>query len=168
MKLQVTLQQQGNQARLDEIRLQSEARQGELAAEAERLKAQLEASRQASEAEIARLGALAAAQERMEEAKQMSTRVAAQEAPSGYAWIDGVVRMVRPGITLLFVLLYIAVKALMVWYVLRTAPSNTDPDTIAKVLNQVWRDEDAAAFTGILAFWFGGRVFEKMRGSARR
>ncbi|HEX7927240.1 MAG TPA: hypothetical protein VF678_06600 [bacterium] len=168
LKLQAGMQQQGAQARLEEIRVQSAARQGELAAEAERLKAQLEASRQASEAEIARLGALAAAQERVEEAKQMSVRVAAQEAPSGVEWVDSVVRMVRPGITILFVLLYITVKVFMVLYVLRTAPNIANATVIADILNQIWRDEDAAAFTGILALWFGGRVFEKMRASQRR
>jgi hypothetical protein len=72
----------------------------------------------------------------------------------GIKWVDALNFLVRPLTTYFFLGMYGLVKLAMLVVALRT----TDP--WVSIL-QCWTPEDGAILSGILAFWFVGRVFDK-------
>jgi hypothetical protein len=83
--------------------------------------------------------------------------VAAQGRPSGVKWVDGLSSSVRPVITYWFMLLYCAAKtAALVAAVTAGAGWGT-------AVLHAWTEADQALWSGVLNFWFLGRVFDRVR-----
>lgn len=80
--------------------------------------------------------------------------LAGQMQRVGIWWVDALNMLVRPLTTYWFLFLYSLVKFATVIVALRAS----DPWT-AIIL--CWTKDDAAILSGILAFWFVGRVFDK-------
>lgn len=106
------------------------------------------------EADKARYGAqLATAELQADSAQYVAGLSALQEAVrgqfqlTGNKWIDGFNMSVRPVITYAFFSLYAGVKLEMLYS--------------GSTLAQVWGPEDMGLFSGILSFYFMGRVFDK-------
>lgn len=77
-----------------------------------------------------------------------------QMQKTGIRWVDALNFLVRPLTTYYFLGFYGLVKIA----ILVTAMQLTD--TWGAIL-QIWTNDDAAILSGILAFWFVGRVFDK-------
>lgn len=75
----------------------------------------------------------------------------------GIKWVDALNFLVRPLTTYYFLGLYGLVKLSMIVVALRAV----DPWV---ALIQCWSADDAAILSGILAFWFVGRVWDKKDG----
>jgi hypothetical protein len=71
-------------------------------------------------------------------------------------WVDALNFLVRPLSTYYFLTLYGIVKMATIIVALRT----TDPWL---AIIQCWTADDGAIMSGILAFWFVGRVFDKKK-----
>lgn len=72
----------------------------------------------------------------------------------GVWWIDALNFLVRPITTYYFLAFYGLVKLAMIIVAMRAA------DPWVSII-QCWTDEDKAILSGILGFWFLGRVFDK-------
>jgi hypothetical protein len=72
----------------------------------------------------------------------------------GVWWVDALNFLVRPLTTYYFLAFYGIVKLAMIVVAMRS----TDPWV---AIIQCWSAEDGAILSGILAFWFVGRVFDK-------
>lgn len=83
--------------------------------------------------------------------------VAGQSRPSGVKWADALSTSVRPIITYWFMALYCAAKAAAFVAVL-----NAGAGWGAAVL-AAWSEADQALWSGVLNFWFVGRVFDRAR-----
>ena len=77
-----------------------------------------------------------------------------QMQKTGVWWVDAMNFLVRPLTTYLFLAMYCAVKIATLAVALRSM------DPWSAIL-QVWNVDDGAILSGILAFWFVGRVFDK-------
>ena len=75
---------------------------------------------------------------------------------SGIKFVDALNMLVRPLVTYYFLILFGIYKAAM----LSVALVNQD---VWHAILQVYTADDAAMLSGILAFWFVGRVFEKSK-----
>jgi hypothetical protein len=82
--------------------------------------------------------------------------LAGQMQKIGVWWADALNFLVRPLTTYFFLLMYGAVKVAT----LVVALSGTDP---WHAILQCWSEDDRAILSGILAFWFVGRVFDKKK-----
>ena len=80
--------------------------------------------------------------------------LAGQMQKVGIKWVDALNFLVRPLTTYYFLGMYGLVKLSMIVVALRGA----DPWV---AIIQCWSADDAAILSGILAFWFVGRVFDK-------
>lgn len=88
----------------------------------------------------------------------LTEAIKAQAAPSGVRWIDGFSSLMRPLITLQWVvLLYPAV--IIASYIL--AIDSGIPPLVAVV--ETFGPGERALVAGILNFWFLGRVFDRVR-----
>jgi hypothetical protein len=83
--------------------------------------------------------------------------VAGQGRPSGVKWADALSTSVRPIITYWFMALYCAAKAAAF-----VATLNAGAGWGAAALTS-WSEADQALWSGVLNFWFVGRVFERSR-----
>lgn len=83
--------------------------------------------------------------------------VAGQSRPSGVKWADALSTSVRPIITYWFMALYCAAKAAAF-----VAALNAGAGWGAAVLT-AWSEADQALWSGVLNFWFVGRVFDRAR-----
>lgn len=82
--------------------------------------------------------------------------VKAQAAPSGISGVDALSKAVRPTITFWYFGLYAAARtAAFTVAVLSGVPA-------LEVLANVWTPADSAMLSGIINFWFLGRVFDKV------
>lgn len=72
----------------------------------------------------------------------------------GVWWVDALNFLVRPLTTYYFLAFYGIVKLAMIVVAMRSA------DPWVSII-QCWSAEDGAILSGILAFWFVGRVFDK-------
>ena len=79
-----------------------------------------------------------------------------QMQPTGIRLVDALNWLVRPLTTYYFLILYGLVKASMLMVALNTPGLDTWHAII-----QCWSADDAQTLSGILAFWFVGRVFDK-------
>lgn len=66
---------------------------------------------------------------------------------TGVPWIDGLNMSVRPVVTYSFFLLYACIKANLLYH--------------GVSLLGIWTDTDMGLFSGILSFYFMGRVFDR-------
>lgn len=126
---------------------------------------QIAADQARAAAQIQTQQALAATQLQMTETQgdinAAIAQLAAQQAANtsqmqkvGVVWIDALNFLVRPLTTYYFLAFYGGVKAAMVMI----AISRPDPWT---AIIGCWTDEDRAILSGILSFWFVGRVLDK-------
>lgn len=83
--------------------------------------------------------------------------VAGQGRPSGVKWADALSTSVRPIITYWFMAPYCAAKAAAF-----VAALNAGAGWGAAAL-AAWSEADQALWSGVLNFWFVGRVFERSR-----
>ena len=83
--------------------------------------------------------------------------VAGQGRPSGVKWADALSTSVRPIITYWFMALYCAAKAAAF-----VAALNAGAGWGVAVL-AAWSEADQALWSGVLNFWFVGRVFDRAR-----
>lgn len=79
-----------------------------------------------------------------------------QMQKTGIRWVDALNFLVRPLTTYFFLAMYGFVKIATLVIAMRSL------DAWAAVI-QVWTPDDAAILSGILAFWFVGRVFDKKK-----
>jgi len=82
--------------------------------------------------------------------------VRTQGQSSGVSWIDGISSLVRPSITFAFFGLYALCRIATGLEALNTGTPALD------VLRATWTAEDQVVLSGILNFWFLGRVFDKV------
>ncbi|MBP7341366.1 MAG: hypothetical protein KA957_03525 [Syntrophaceae bacterium] len=81
-----------------------------------------------------------------------------QDKPSGVAWIDGLSKLMRPVITLQWVI--ILYPAVIVSQIILLVVSGTPaPEAVIRIFGA----EEKAITAGILNFWFLGRVFDHVR-----
>lgn len=78
----------------------------------------------------------------------------------GGKYINTLRASIRPVITYLFFLLFIAVKIAAAYVMIKNGQSVPD------MLKAVWDQDTMALFSTIIAFWFGARVLEKMNARA--
>lgn len=83
-----------------------------------------------------------------------SSALTGQMQKTGFAFVDALNFLVRPLTTYYFLGCYGIVKTAMIFVAMRSL------DPWGAILH-CWGDQDAQILSGILAFWFVGRVFEK-------
>ncbi len=83
--------------------------------------------------------------------------VKAQMQKTGIKWVDAINFAVRPLTTYYMLLLYGLVKLALFIVAIRSGISGWE------AVLHIYDDEDRAMLSGILAFWFVGRVFDKQR-----
>ncbi len=81
----------------------------------------------------------------------------AVSAPSGVKWVDGLNALVRPWIT---AVLFHAWAFVKVAAYMQLSNSGLSWDVAVQTL---WTVEDATLLSGVMSFWFIGRVFDKKR-----
>lgn len=74
----------------------------------------------------------------------------------GGKFINTLRASIRPVITYVFFLLFVAVKVAAAYVMLKNGQS------VPEMLKAVWDQETMSLFSTIIAFWFGARVLEKM------
>lgn len=88
----------------------------------------------------------------------LKTAIRGQDKPSGVKWIDGLSRLMRPLITLQWVVLLYPSVIVASFIVL--VQSGTP---VWQALPIVFGDPEKALVAGILNFWFLGRVFDRVK-----
>lgn len=82
--------------------------------------------------------------------------IASQGTKTGIPLIDGIVAMVRPGITAWIFVLYTLVKVAALDTALRHADA-------ALAVQSIWGPEDSGMLSAVIMFWFVGRVWDRTR-----
>ena len=77
-----------------------------------------------------------------------------QMQKSGIPWVDALNTLVRPATTYWFLFLYSVVK-------FSTIMAALNEVAVWTAIRQCWTPDDMAILSGILSFWFVGRVFDK-------
>ena len=106
---------------------------------------------------MAEIGAAADAAWNTGAINALKEAVAAQGHQSGVRWADALSASVRPVITYWFMGLYCAAKTAAFAAAL-TAGAGWGEATL-----HAWTEADQALWTGVLNFWFLGRVFDRVR-----
>jgi hypothetical protein len=88
----------------------------------------------------------------------LKTALAGQDTPSGVKWIDGLSKLMRPLITIQWVVFLYPAVIICGFVVL--VQSGT---SVLQALPAVFGPEEKALVAGILNFWFLGRVFDRVR-----
>ncbi len=81
--------------------------------------------------------------------------IKAQARPSGIRWVDAISSLVRPVVTLLFMLDYLLIKLAqftLLW------GSGIEWQS---AVGQMWSETDGAIFMAVITFWFGERSFRR-------
>jgi hypothetical protein len=81
------------------------------------------------------------------------------DAPTGVTFIDGIRGSVRPIITYLFMLLFMAVEGAALYGLIWI-----DGMQVYEAVRVVWSAEIHAGWMTILGFWFGSRTFMRTAG----
>ena len=79
----------------------------------------------------------------------------AQATPTGIGWVDAVNALVRPGITVTFMAMYITVK------VCALAVAIEGGVDFFQAFPSIWTDNDVGIFSAIIAYWFANRELAK-------
>lgn len=106
---------------------------------------------------MAEIGAAADAAWNAGALEALKESVTAQGRTSGVKWADALSVTVRPIITYWFMALYCAAKTAAF-----ASALNAGADWGQAVLN-AWTEADQALWSGVLNFWFLGRVFERTK-----
>lgn len=83
--------------------------------------------------------------------------LAGQGQPSGVRWVDALSTSVRPVITYWFMALYCAAKTAAFAAALQAGAGWT------VAVQAAWSEADQALWSGVLNFWFIGRVFDRAK-----
>ncbi len=83
--------------------------------------------------------------------------LAGQGQPTGVAWVDALSSSVRPIITYWFMALYCAAKTAAFTAALQGGAQWT------VAVQAAWSEADQALWSGVLNFWFVGRVFDRAK-----
>lgn len=119
---------------------------------------QLEFQRLKGDQVMAEIGAESQSQWNVGTLDALKSAIAGQDALTGVKWVDGFSHLMRPLITFQWVIvLYPAV--IVASYFMATA-AGTPP---LKALVECFGPAEKALVSGILNFWFLGRVFDKVK-----
>lgn len=130
-------------------------RKGDRAHELEMTRLSIDSDRLRAEARLALQTQAAEATFQASSLQALIESVKAQATPSGVRWIDGLSSLVRPSITYAFFGLY----ALCRLATFSIGVNNGIP--VLDLLHNTWTPEDQVILSGIINFWFLGRVFDK-------
>jgi hypothetical protein len=86
----------------------------------------------------------------------MVEAIKAQSQLTGNKIVDGLNMLVRPLTTYYIVLLWGCKKTAEIIFAMQTS------DTVHALIS-TWTENDQAMLTGVLTFWFVGRVFDKAK-----
>lgn len=75
-----------------------------------------------------------------------------------WKWMEALIQSVRPVLTYAFFGLYAAIKVNALLLALGAVDGN-----ISLAMTVIWREEDQAIFSTIIAFWFGNRAAKHFR-----
>ena len=78
-------------------------------------------------------------------------------------WVSNYVGTVRPTITYIFVLELVAINAAITWFAFTHPGLVTDIDSLIKVTDVVFNEDEMAMLGGIIGFWFGSRSWSKKK-----
>lgn len=106
---------------------------------------------------MAEIGASADAAWNVGAIETLRDAVRTQGEKSGVAWVDGLSSSVRPIITYWFMLLYCAAKITAFTAAITAGAGWGD------AIVHAWTEADQALWSGVLNFWFLGRVFDRVR-----
>lgn len=115
----------------------------------------LEFEKQRGASKMAEIGAYAQDAWNTGALETFRASIAAQGQKSGVKWVDALSISVRPVVTYWFMALYCATKIATF-----IAAFHAGADWITAV-RLIWTSEDMVIWSGMLNFWFLGRVFEK-------
>jgi hypothetical protein len=76
-------------------------------------------------------------------------------------WVVNYVGTVRPTVTYIFVLELVAINAWLAWNIFSIPGIVTDVESLVKVSDVVFSEQEMAGLMGILGFWFGSRAWGK-------
>lgn len=79
----------------------------------------------------------------------------AQATPTGIGWVDAVNALVRPGITIVFMSMYVTVK------VCALAVAIDDGVGFFQAFPSIWTDNDVGIFSALISYWFVNRELAK-------
>ena len=88
----------------------------------------------------------------------LTTAIKSQDEPSGIKWIDGFSKLIRPLITLQWVVLLYPGVIITTFVILL---QNNTP--VLAAMNQAFGPEEKALVSFIVDFWFIGRILDKGR-----
>jgi hypothetical protein len=77
----------------------------------------------------------------------------------GGKFINALRASIRPVITYVFFILFVAIKVSAAWVMIKTGAD------IPTMLQAVWDQETVALFGAITGFWFGSRTIERLSGN---
>lgn len=117
---------------------------------------QIEILRMQQDGKIAEIGAEGAQQIATTTAQTFLEAMRGQMQLTGSKLVDGLNMLVRPVTTYYILLLWGAKKIAEIWI---AAQSTGALDALIRT----WTEADQAMLTGVLSFWFVGRVFDKGR-----
>ncbi len=76
-------------------------------------------------------------------------------------WVASYVGTVRPTVTYIFVLELVAINAWLAWNIFNMPGIVTDVETLIKVSDVIFSEDEMAMLGGIIGFWFGSRNWQK-------
>ena len=92
------------------------------------------------------------------ESREMAARIASDAQSTSIPWIDAYRATVRPTIAYMFLCLFVAIEACLVYQLLSEGIS------LAEALPVLWDDETQAIFAAIISFYFGSRMLDRQAG----
>jgi hypothetical protein len=88
----------------------------------------------------------------------LAEAIKGQEVPSGIKWIDGFSKLMRPLITFQWIIILYPAVIIAAFFLAIQAGTNP-----LKALLDCFGPSEKALVSGILNFWFLGRVFDKVK-----
>jgi hypothetical protein len=89
----------------------------------------------------------------------LKASVAGQAAQTGVKWVDGMTASVRPVLTYGIALPYVLGKSAV--FAAMCFAGSFEPANVLTALTVTYSGADMAILSGVLNFWFLGRVFDK-------
>jgi hypothetical protein len=127
------------------------------AADLEELKLRADMQARGIELSIKQVQSQVEVEEAKAQAVQMASLYAQDASLKGSPWIESMRASLRPVITYVFFILFVAIKVCALISLLHVGASITD------ALPRLWDEETAGLFSAVIAFWFGNRAFDKSK-----
>lgn len=81
----------------------------------------------------------------------------------GGSFIESLRASIRPVITYIFFLVFVAIKGLIMWKFMETGTADFLTN-FKGALEAIWDQETQAIFSAVIGFWFGQRAIERFAG----